>query len=119
MMAPQTPVMLAANQFLYVVYNGTLYQFNANTLELVNQVSLGAPMRMRRTGLRGITGLPGMYGNRRGPGEMRDGRMGDDRMRGGRMRDDAGMRGRPPRDDARRDRTPPPGGALPGTEQSQ
>lgn len=45
MMMPPTPVMLVVpDRFLYVIYNGVLFQFDANTLELLKQVPLMPPM---------------------------------------------------------------------------
>jgi hypothetical protein len=62
-MMSQTPVMLLApDKYLYVIYAGTLFQFDANSLELLKQVPLApaAGMWMRGGPGGGMMGGPGM-----------------------------------------------------------
>ncbi|NPV46651.1 MAG: hypothetical protein HPY69_06820 [Armatimonadetes bacterium] len=61
-MTPPTPVMLVVpDRFLYVIYNGVLFQFDANTLELLKQVPLMSPVLapgMNPPGVGGGWGVP-------------------------------------------------------------
>lgn len=69
MMMSQTPVMLVVpDRFLYVIYGGTLFQFDANTLELLKQVQLMPPMMM--PGMGGMPGAGGGWGGPMGGGGM-------------------------------------------------